>query len=471
MSSPLIWIVAPGLIAMLLYLIRRWERTVILLGTSVAAGLALLAWKAPIGDLLRLGPLSVELSDTLTVMGRRFILSSSDQPLLILIYLALAFWFAGASITRVDPVFVPAGLVMASLLTAVSAVEPFLYAALLIEMVALLSIPLMITPGRKAGRGVIRFLTFQTLGMPFLLFAGWMLAGLEADPGNTALTLRAGFCMGLGFVFFLGIFPFHTWIPMLAEEGHPYTTAFVFFILPVAISLFGVAFLESYPWMRANPGLNLALQSAGGLMVVVGGIGAAFQKHLGRLMGFAVMVEIGLSLLAIPAGAMANGSMPALNIFFALLLPRGLALGVLGMALTSIKTCSQDLSFRAVRGMAQKLPIASSAVVLAYFSLAGFPLLAGFPVHLALWEKLAAQSSIVALAALVGCAGLLVGGLRMMAVLVMGSGEQTLQLAESWGERLLLVVGGTALFMVGLFPQWFFPVMFRLASAFTQTGQ
>jgi formate hydrogenlyase subunit 3/multisubunit Na+/H+ antiporter MnhD subunit len=471
MSSPLIWIVAPGLVAVFLYLIRRWETVVILLGTSAAAGLALFAWKAPIGDLLRLGPLTLELSDTLTVLGRRFILSSSDQPLLILIYLALAFWFAGASITQVDPLFVPLGMMMASLLTAVSAVEPFLYAALLIEMVALLSIPLLITPGKRAGRGVIRFLTFQTLGMPFLLLAGWVLSGLEADPGNTALTLRANFCMALGFIFFLGIFPFHTWIPMLAEEGHPYTTAFVFFVLPVAISLFGITFLERYPWMRADPGLNLALQTAGGLTVVVGGIWAAFQKHLGRLMGFAVMVEIGLSLLAIPAGAVTDGRMPTLNIFFALLLPRGLALGVLGMALTSIKNCSPDLRFRAVRGMALKLPIASVAVVLAYFSLAGFPLLAGFPVHLALWEHLAIQSPFVALTALFGGAGLLVGGLRMLAVLVMGNGEETVQLSESWGERLLLTVGGTALFVVGLFPQWFFPVMVRLASTFTQTGQ
>ncbi len=258
---------------------------------------------------------------------------------------------------------------------------------------------------------------------------------------------------------------------MLAEEAHPYTTAFVFFVLPVAISLFGVTFLERYPWLRTNTGLYLALQTAGGLMAVLGGVWAAFQRHLGRLMGFAVIVEIGLSLLAIPTGAMANGSMPALNIFFALLLPRGLALGVLGMALTSIKKCSQDLRFRAVRGMARKLPVATVGAVLAFFSLAGFPLLAGFPVHLALWEELAVKSPFAALAALFGSAGLLVGGLRMLAVLVMGSGEEIGQPVESWGEKLLLISGGAALFVVGLFPQWFFPVMVRLASAFTQTGQ
>ena len=38
------------------------------------------------------------------------------------------------------------------------------------------------------------------------------------------------------------------------------------------------------------------------LMVFVGGVWAAFENHLGRMMGYAAVMEIGLSLMAIGLG-------------------------------------------------------------------------------------------------------------------------------------------------------------------------
>lgn len=462
MSSPLVWIILPGLLAVIFFTFRRWERAIQVAGILTPALLAWLGWKAPIGERIALGPLNLELVDTLTVLGRRFTIGPADRPVLILIYLAVAFWFAGSVIARTGRLFIPFGLGFASLLVAALAVEPFLYAALLIEMAALVSVPLLASPGKTPGRGVMRFLVFQTLGMPFLLFTGWFLSGLETTPSDPVLIFRATVLISLGFIFLLGVFPFHTWIPLLAEESHPYTAAFIFFLLPMTILLFGLEFLDRFAWLRLSTDVLLLTRTVGGAMVLLGGIWAAFQRHLGRMMGFAVMVEIGFSLLAISAGLSSGEPFP-LETFYALLLPRGLALGIWGLGLTVVQLKTGDLQYRSVQGIARILPIACMGVVLANFSMAGFPLLAGFPPHLALWNGLSSLNPYAALAALVGSAGLLFGGLRTLAVLVMGPSDQLWQRSETAGQALLLGLGAIAILAIGILPQWFLPFMDQLA--------
>lgn len=466
MSAPLAWIVLPVFIAAILYMFRRWHTYTSSAGILFAVLLAWLAWLAPIGEAINIGSFSFELSDTLNILGRRFVLEGADRPILILIYLGVAFWFGGSLVAKTDRLFVPLGLSIAALLTAALAVEPFLYAALLIEMAALVSVPLLSAPGSRVGRGVVRFITFQSLGMPFILYTGWMLAGVEAAPGDSQLILHAEILMGMGFAFFMAVFPFHTWIPMLAEEAHPYTAAFVFFLLTLVISFFGLNFIDRYAWLRSSTELYFLLRLTGALMVFVGGIWSAFQRHLGRMMGYAVLVEIGLSLLAVGAGLNSEGKLALLGIFFALILPRGLSLGVWSLALATIKDKFGELRFRNVQGAGRQMPIASTSLVLAQFSLAGFPLLAGFPARLALWLGLAQSYPLESFAALLGCIGLLAGGLRALAVLVMGPNEDPWRISESWDQRILLVLGGLALFVLGLFPQWFLPGLAHMASAY-----
>jgi hypothetical protein len=94
------------------------------------------------------------------------------------------------------------GLMVASL-----AVEPFLYAALFIEMAVLLAIPLLTSIYSPPGRGIVRFLIYQTLAMPFILVTGWLLAGVEASPGDLALAAQSTSMLGLGFAFLLAVFP------------------------------------------------------------------------------------------------------------------------------------------------------------------------------------------------------------------------------------------------------------------------
>jgi formate hydrogenlyase subunit 3/multisubunit Na+/H+ antiporter MnhD subunit len=475
MSAPILWILFPGLVAVILYNLRRWERSILLAGLLVATGLAWLAWWLPIEEPVRLGLWAgfpaFALGDTLTILGRRFILNNASRPVLVLIYLGVTYWFGGARVARSDRLFVPLGLAIAALFTAALAVEPFLYAALLIEMAALVSVPILSPPGRPVGRGVLRFLAFQTLGMPFLLFTGWLLTGAETTPAGIDLVVRAAILMGMGFAFLMAIFPFHTWIPMLAEEAHPYAAAFVLFFLPSVIALFGLSFLQRYPWLQTAPDLVVALRFVGMLMVLIGGVWAAFQRHLGRIMGYAAIMEIGLALLAISlslgSGEAANpGGSLSLGIFFAQLLPRGIGLALWSLSLSILQQRSGGLSYHAVHGIARQLPVVAAGLLLAQFSIAGFPLLAGFPVSVALWSALAQQSLPITLLSVLGSAGLMIAGLRTLAVLVTGPDEADWCVTESWPQIGFLSLSGLALILVGILPQWFLPFLMDVARIF-----
>ena len=467
MSTAVLWIFFPGLLAVVLLVLNRWERTVVVVSALSTAALAALALWLPINETVEIGTLRLEFVDTWSIFGRLFVLGEADRPALVMLFLTASFWYGGAYVANTRRSFVPLALFMVALLTAAIAVEPFLYAALLIELAVLVSIPFLRPPGAHAGSGVLRYLTFQTLGVPFILFSGWMLAGTEANPGNEDFGMRAALLLGLGFTFLLAVFPFHSWIPMLSQEAHPYPVAFILLVLPAAITFFGLGFLDQFAWLRNSEAAHLSLRTIGALMVCTTGLTAAFQRHLGRILGYAVLFEIGLSLLTI---GFAEGEHTGafLSLFFASLLPRGLALGVWALALTVIRAQGEDLYYRDVLGLAMRIPIAASGLVLAQFAWIGLPLTAGFPVRMALMENIARISPFALLWIILGSFGLVLGGLRTLGVLVTGEDVVPWQVTESGAQRFFLILGMLGLLIVGLFPKWFLPFFVNLPQAFEQ---
>jgi formate hydrogenlyase subunit 3/multisubunit Na+/H+ antiporter MnhD subunit len=443
---------------MLLWLLRRRTRWVRFLGLFLSAFLAILAQVLPVAVTVKLGPLSFKVADTLVLLGRKFTLSTGELPLITIIYAVSTLWFLGALSLQITPLFVPHGLGVTALLVAALAVDPFLYAALLIEVAVLISIPMLASPGETVRKGLLRYLIFQTLGMPFILFTGWMLTGIETGPLDPALMVRTAVLLGLGFAFLLAVFPFYSWIPLLAEQGQPFVTGFILVILPTVVLFFALDFLTQYTWFRELSLVYSSLRAAGALMVATGGLWAAFQRQLGRILGYAIIAQIGFAILAL-----GSPGPEGLSIFAAQLLPFIAAVWLWSYALSIFGRDGHSLTFASVADGLRSYPFASSALLLANMALAGLPLLAGFPFRMSLLVEVAQASPVSALWVFVGSLGLLVAGVRSLAALAVVREAPNWQVSERPVEAVFLVLGILFMLILGWFPQLFLPGLLAIA--------
>ena len=447
MSAPAIWIIFPLAVGFLLLFITN-QRVLSILGGVIGVLLAATAQFIPIDIALSLGSFSLKIQSSITLFGRSLVIQSAEGPLLTVIYGAVALWFFGAEAADSAKRLVPIGFMITALMVASIAVEPFLYAALFIQMAILLAIPLMTSIYSPPSKGITRFLVYQTLAMPFILLAGWLLSGVEASPGDLALATQSASMLGLGFAFLLAIFPLFTWVPMLAEEVSPYILAFILWILPTVTIIFCAGFIDRYSWLRSSPQLITALRLAGLAMLVTGGLFAAFQRNLARIMSYGAIAETGFSMLALSLDVRIG-----IPILFLLIPARALGLAVWSLAVTVIKGHVETLRFGAAQGVLRILPFAGAGMIIAALSTSTFPLLAGFPGRLALWENLARESLVAALWMGIGIVGLLTSVIRSLAVISMAEEYTSWEPRESLTQRIMLGLGVVGIFVLGIFPQ------------------
>jgi len=460
-SAPLIWVVFPLFAAVGLWLINRQWPWTIAIATVISGLLSILALVVPIDQSIRFGRNLVQVRSTLNLLGRRLVLDQADTTFLVLVFSIGMVWFAAAWIIRAHRYFAPLGLAILALLVAAYAVQPFLYAALVFEVVVLLCVPLLLPPGWKAKNGVMRFLIFQTLALPFILFAGWASSGVEANPANEALTFQAVVLLGLGFAFLLASFPFYTWLPQMASEADPFSAGFVLSFLPTIVLVLFLEFLDNYVWLLEYPLLPGAIRFVGIVMVVSSGIWIAFEENLRRMFGYAVIFENGLALLSISLLRA-----PGYSLFAALLLPRLFSLGLWTYSQTLISRATET-KIPALRGLFYRQPAASVGLVFALFTVCGYPLLAGFYGETSLLSNLAVESLPIVAWFLIGVTGMLAGGFRVL-VTVIQRDKPGERIEEHWLDRVMVGLGIVGIILYGLVPSGLAEPLQNILTAFTR---
>ncbi len=450
MSAPWIWILLPGGLGIVLLLVRPPTQRSAGVGAFLALTLAGLAWAVPIGEAVQVvGRLAFRLDPGWQVLGRQFVLENQARPWLVLIYGSAAFWLAGAYTARISAHAVGLTLIGAALGVGALAVRPFLYAVLLIALAAGGSLPLLVEPRFPNSRGAARWLALQALAVPPLLMAGWWLSNMVGGPADAQVTSRIALLLGIGFALLLSLFPFHSPLSLLSEETSPYALVWVVTMSAGVVGTLGLFFLARYPWLRTSATTYAWLEAVGVIMWVLGGLLVPFQRHAGRMLGYAALAEMGVMIAALSAGWPLGG-----RLFFVVWPVRTAGLVVWGAALSAIQARSGGLRHRDLLGLGRRFPVLALGVIGGALSLAGVPWSMGFPSRLLLWSHLAARSPWALAGALLGAGGIASGALRLVGVLWAGSTDQeeTWGLHEPWGEVLFVGLGLILLWILGMFP-------------------
>jgi NADH-quinone oxidoreductase subunit N len=460
MSAPLVWILFPFLVALLLFGLRKRRKVSVIIGTGLCLFFAALALVTPINQVIKSGPIQFSLPGELSVLGRIFTLTQQDMPIIAFLFTIGALWFFLSWENRRQSLFISVGLSIIALLIAALAVKPFIYGALLIEVAILACILLLSDQRKPAGNATMRFLVFQTLGMPFLLLAGWFLASGEITPINeTQLTLSV-VLLGLGFAFWMGAFPLHTWIPMIAEEAEPRISGFIFSILPLPVMFFLLDFLNSYAWLREFPAIYPAFRWFGAIMVLFGGVWALFQRNIKQVFGYLVMALSGLSLLAL--GVKGAQGIQILTYSF---LPRFLSIALMSIFINVLLKNKSELKIDHLRGLVWNAPFSALGIVIAIFSSAGMPLLAGFPILQGLQAELYKLSYLALAMMLGGLFCIFLTGFKLLTIMFSKPDDFT-EMKETLRDKLTIGLLVIFILVVGLMPAVFNSFLSSLAGKF-----
>jgi NADH:ubiquinone oxidoreductase subunit 2 (subunit N) len=470
MSAPLLFIMLPFIFGVAALAVSRWEQPLAVAATSLSAVLALAAWTLPIGTPFSFGPWSPQINPAMGIAGTEMRLGNGFRGILALTYGGGFLWFLGAQIIREQSKIVLLGLVLISLLLSPLAVPGLILASVLIFF-SILSGAILLTisvTGDRHVSGVLGFLTFGALAIPFLLMAGGLIPGLGGSPAALEIVVRPSIFLGLGFAFLLAIFPFYAWLPRLAESNRPFRVALVVLFMNMTVSVLAILLVDRIVWLRDSERLYAVLRFTGLLVILTGGFWSAFQRNWSRQMGFAMLVENGLVLVALGSGLTAG-----LPLIAALLLVRIPAYLVWASGMSVFEARCGSLALDALEGAGIRNPVLGAATLAGHFSAAGLPLLAGFVPRLSLIFTLGSAPEAVGVWAAV--LGLAAGGLRTLSILFLRPPRGDKSEEKQADDPLLLrfqqgFLGFVALllFGFGVFPQIYADIVTRFPLIFSQ---
>jgi formate hydrogenlyase subunit 3/multisubunit Na+/H+ antiporter MnhD subunit len=458
----------------IVYILLRWQFLAALLAVSTALALGLAVITLPLDQPVR--PFSfggedyqIAMGEAVTIFGRELVLEQSDRMAMSFLFFTAAGIFFLAWRMSPRSLLFPIGLGLLSLLSGALLIRPLIYAALLIEIAAALSLFALQAEEEPPSRGGMRYLAFTTLALPGLLVTHWLLDRYTLTPDETQLLSTSTALLAFSFALWLGVVPFHTWVPSVVGDSMPLAGIFVLTVGNNAVWFLLLDFLETYPWLSSYPNFGLLVSTAGMAMVVVGGLLAPAQRRLGALVGYAALVDSGAALVALGMNSKLGLELALLSLCVR---PFGLILMAAGLSGLWKWNGSND-NFSALRGVGWKAPWSTAILLVGGLSVAGFPVSAGFVWRWALYRALAPSTPGYALLLILAGMGVMVGLWRGLLVLLerprSPANRSVISLgpSEGWLTAAVVVVVIVGCVGVSLFPQVLAPWAVRLADTYT----
>ena len=195
------------------------------------------------------------------------------------------------------------------------------------------------------------------------------------DYGNPMLIVGVGLIF-IGFLFKIGAFPLHQWVPDI-YEGAPVTVT-GFMSVGVKAAAFAVllrVFLEAFPTFEAN--WLMALWVVAVFTMTIGNVSALMQNNLKRLLAFSSIAHAGYAIIGI-ASMIGNREYAFASVNYYLLAYMFMNLGAFGILAYLSKKDSECETFDQIAGLWDKKPAIATALTIFMVSLAGIPPFLGF---------------------------------------------------------------------------------------------
>jgi multicomponent Na+:H+ antiporter subunit D len=299
-----------------------------------------------------------------------------------------------------------------------------------------------------------------------LLITPWLIDLQAINPDNLALLRYAAVLLGIGFAILLAVVPFHGWVSAVAADAPPVVAAFALSVTNAVVLLLMLNLLQSYSWLSEDPQVFRLLRLGGILMAAVGGLLAFAQRDFGHLLGYAVLSDMGCTLVALGVASPDALTAALLQVGY-----RSVGLMLTAMGLAVVRQRTESDVFDSLSGVARRLPISTAGLVLGGLSLAGMPLTAGFPSRWAIYRLFSSSytstglSTSLPLALLLSGAGVALGYLHGLSALLDPSIEP--QVKQEPLIASLIILGMIVLCLgLGLHPQWLLPPIQQVVASF-----
>lgn len=450
MSAAVFWIFIPIVFAFILLILRKYYYLSCKLQLAVCLILAFLAIFSKVDQTEERAFQIFQIEPVFNILGRNLVINSSVKSLVQFFYLFLGAWTGSLLILKIKSKVVPLGLPFIALLLSAVSVEPFLYSALILEIVVIIGVIMTADPHRKSNKGIYRYLIYFSFGMPFLLLAGWYLAGGEITPVNEEQLIQATLLLGLGFVFWLGVFPFHSWIPLIAEENRPSEGMFLLILMPIGVIVLLLKYLNGFIWLREYTIVYQAITIFGLIMVVTGAIWIFFQRKINHIVGYLLIFSTGMMLLSVGLNSSAGYLLSSYFIFLRLVTNL-----ILAWILFIFERENMGIEISSLTSFFFNLPYAGIAFILAIFTNVGTPLTAGFPLFQTFYAYFAEKGDLMNIT-VISCIGITSIMFIRLSFLTFSTKNES-KISLSLYEKILFISGILLLLSAGFFPNFFFP--------------
>jgi len=451
MNVPMGILIATAILSLAAFSLRARSTLAAWIGAGGLLIVGLLIILLPLEEAVNLVGLPLKFESRFILLGRALVVDQTTRGMVGLIYLMAAPILALSASVDANRFFPALSILLTGLLASALMIRPFIYAAILLELAAMLAVLILVAPEYPARRSAMRLVFVYSLGMMAILLAGWLLevVGVTgATPGTARWT--AGL-LALGFAVLMAIPPFHYWLSAAADESNPFLVAALLLQLQTVGLFFLLQFLDAYEWLRLQQDVFRALRLVGMGMLWFGGVMSLGQRRMARTIVYLMIADMGVLVIAVGMGTVSGYEM-ALQLGVARI--PGMLIWAASAAGFIVRE-GDDLA-ETLEGSAHRHSSLAIFLLLGLCSALGVPLTAVFPARWAMLEFLGSLDPLATLSLLLAWAWGAVVLLRWIFILLRGRRDEKVRLDFSRAE-IVLVTGAASILLLGLLPQLLMP--------------